>query len=287
MAARETVDIPYRPRSPMVVFFCLLVVSCGFCPVVTVSCARIYNLSLCSLTSLELCQDRLRGTSFCGHRFIASQVSASVFLRLGQVDTQTGKGRTNDKRSKSPEARHATRGKIPCLWEQDVENRRVIICILPCVVNYKSGNRFIHGNNCLHRHADGEEKPSKSSKCDSTQRAVAILTEEKKAQGCGSQNSDPKKVYSAENEVERFGGTRIQILRTHLVRSSNPGKKRAISRRYPKGEPHERNPCAPKFEERTPEETSRKGDSARKAAWDLARKCTSSRPRTKLRFVLL
>ena len=33
-----------------------------------------------------------------------------------------------------------------------------------------------------------------------------------------------------------------------------------------KGEPHERNPCAPKFEERTPEETSRQEGCARKAA---------------------
>ena len=39
-----------------------------------------------------------------------------------------------------------------------------------------------------------------------------------------------------------------------------------------KGESHERNPCAPKFEERTLEETSRQEESARKAAWDLERK---------------
>ena len=39
-----------------------------------------------------------------------------------------------------------------------------------------------------------------------------------------------------------------------------------------KGEPHERNPCAPKSEERTLEETSRQEECARKGAWDLARK---------------
>ena len=51
-----------------------------------------------------------------------------------------------------------------------------------------------------------------------------------------------------------------------------------------KGEPCERNLCAPKFEERTPEETSRQEEYARKAAWNLARKnYISSRPRTKLR----
>ena len=39
--------------------------------------------------------------------------------------------------------------------------------------NYKSGNRCIHGNNCLYRHADGEEKPCKRSKSESTQGAGA------------------------------------------------------------------------------------------------------------------
>ena len=38
------------------------------------------------------------------------------------------------------------------------------------------------------------------------------------------------------------------------------------------GEPHEQNPCASSFEERTPEETSRQEDCARKAGWNLARK---------------
>ena len=38
-----------------------------------------------------------------------------------------------------------------------------------------------------------------------------------------------------------------------------------------KGEPHERNPCAPKFEEITPEETSRQADCTSKVAWNLAK----------------
>ena len=102
----------------------------------------------------------------------------------------------------------------------------------PVCRNYKSGNRCIHGNSCLCRHADGEEKPSKRSNSESSQGAVAILKEQK-VQGCVSQNSDPKGVYSAESwasEIERFGGKLFNILRTHLVRSSNLGKKRKPSR---------------------------------------------------------
>ena len=38
-----------------------------------------------------------------------------------------------------------------------------------------------------------------------------------------------------------------------------------------KGDTRERNLCAPKFEERTPQETSRQEDCARKVAWNLAK----------------
>ena len=48
--------------------------------------------------------------------------------------------------------------------------------------------------------------------------------------------------------------------------------------------PHERGPCAPKFEERSHEETLHQEGCARRAAWALAKICTSSRIRTKLRF---
>ena len=100
----------------------------------------------------------------------------------------------------------------------------------PVCREYKSGNRCIHGNSYLYRHADGEKKPSKMSKSESTQGAVAILIE-KKVQGCVFQNSDPKKSFLRKAGQTRL--TRCTILRTHLVRSSNSGKKRSISRRYP------------------------------------------------------
>ena len=47
--------------------------------------------------------------------------------------------------------------------------------------------------------------------------------------------------------------------------------------------PHERSPCAPKFEDRSHEETLHQERCARKAAWDFR----SSRIRTKLCFILL
>ena len=164
------------------------------------------------------------------------------------------------------EASPATGAKIPCLWEgrrQDVKDCGVIFDILPCVVHYKSGNRCIYGNDCLYRHADGEEKPSKKSKKESTQGAVAILRQQR-VQGCASHKSDPKKSFlrkAGQTRLNASARTHHKILRTHVVRNSNSGKKRAISRQE---------------------------ECARKASWDLSRKnVLSSRPRTKLRFILL
>ena len=51
-----------------------------------------------------------------------------------------------------------------------------------------------------------------------------------------------------------------------------------------KGEPHERYLCAPKFEERTPEETSRQEEYARKASWDVARKIYKLKAEDKATF---
>ena len=50
---------------------------------------------------------------------------------------------------------------------------------------------------------------------------------------------------------------------------------------------NERNLCAPKFEERTPEETSRQEECARKAAWDLASKIYKLKAEDKATFYSL
>ena len=89
----------------------------------------------------------------------------------------TGKGQTDVKSSTSLEASLATRAKIPCLWvarckRSSCDFRHPLVCR-----DYKSGKRCICGSNCLYRHADGEERPSKKSKKESPQGAVAILKE--------------------------------------------------------------------------------------------------------------
>ena len=198
----------------------------------------------------------------------------------------TGKGQTDVKSSTSRDASPATRAKIPCLWVARCERPSCYFRHPPVCREYKCGKRCIYGKSCLYRHADGREKPSKKSKKESTQGAVSIL-KEKKVQGCASQNSDPKKSI-----MRKAGQTRLGASAGHTIKFSErtwyqiqmrerKGPSQGVIQ---KGELHERNPCAPRFEERTLEETSRQEECARRAAWDLAKKILCSRPRTKATF---
>ena len=62
-----------------------------------------------------------------------------------------------------------------------------------------------------------------------------------------------------------------QILEGHLAPNSKFGKERSMRRIIQKCAPHERGSCAPKFRERSHEETLHQERCARKAAWDLAK----------------
>ena len=179
------------------------------------------------------------------------------------------------KSSNSPEASPATRAKIPCLWRQDVKDRRVIFGILPCVViSSLETDAFMAVIACIDM-LKVRRNPARSRReRESTQGAVAILRRKKRVQGCASQNSYPKKSIQ-----RKAGQTSLNASAGHAKKSSGrtwyefqiqerKGPSRGLIQ---EGEPHERNPSAPKFEERKPEETSRQEECARKVAWDLAR----------------
>ena len=156
----------------------------------------------------------------------------------------------------------------------------------PVCYKYKFGNGCIYGHRCQYRH---EEKPSKRSSKESTQKAVAILRQNK-VQGCVFQNSDPKKFI-----LRKAGQVRLNAWAGHTVKFSGRTwyEIRIRDRKEPsrgviqEGEPHEGNPCAPRFEERTPEETSRQEGCARKVAWDLAKKVYKLRAENKATFYSL
>ena len=181
----------------------------------------------------------------------------------------TGKGQTDDKRSKSLEARPATRAKMPCLWGrgQDVKDRRVIFGILPCVVitglETDASMAIIA---CIHM-------LMVRSKSESAQGAVAIL-EEKRSEVEYLKIQIQRSLFCGKlgkQDWTLLGDTRKNFSGRTLYEITNGERKGPSRGVIQKGEPHERNPCAPKFEERTPEETSRQEECARKAAWNLAR----------------
>ena len=104
---------------------------------------------------------------------------ANERVRKGSEQTSSSvpevRARTDVKSSTSLEARPATRAKIPCAWGAKCKRSSCDFRHPPVCRNYKSESRCIYGIDCLCRHADGEEKPSKRSMKESTQGAVAIL----------------------------------------------------------------------------------------------------------------
>ena len=125
--------------------------------------------------------------------------------------------------------------------------------VKPMCQNYKSDKGCIFGDKCHFRHVEAEDMPSKNSKKGGAKGSVAILRESVQL-GCVSQDSYPRK--SIRREPGRLGskhsvkfsrGTWHQI----EIRERN-GPSRGIIR---KCAPHERSPCAPRFWERSHEET--------------------------------
>ena len=114
-----------------------------------------------------------------------------------------------------------------------------------------------------------EEKPSKKSKKGGAKGSVALVKESTQL-GCVSQDSHPRKSILREqgklgskHTVKFSKGTWHQI----KIRERK-GPSRGL---IPKCAPHERSPCAPKFEERSHEETLHQERCTHRVAWDLAK----------------
>ena len=142
--------------------------------------------------------------------------------------------------------------------------------------NYKSESGCAYGDKCRFRHVEAGEKPGKKSKKGGAKGSVAI-TNESVQFGCVSQDSYLRNVLP--RECGKLGSKHaVKFSKGSLVPNLNSVKKRSIA-------PRECSPCAPKFEDRSHEETLHEEGCARKAAWDLANIYTSSRIRTTLRFM--
>ena len=143
----------------------------------------------------------------------------------------------------------------------------------------KSGCRF--GEKCSYAHRQVDEQPSKGSKKNDDKSAVAMLKITRQL-GCVFQNMEPPKSSSilrkSSNILKPIRCVRFikAVLRHAKIRDKNP----SLGTICP-GEPHQRSPNAPKFEDRSQEETEWEEQGAREAAWRLAKSVLKLKEKTK------
>ena len=120
-------------------------------------------------------------------------------------------------------------------------------------------------------HRRVEEHPSKSSKKKGDKSAVAML-KETKSLVCVFQDVEPPKSSStlrkslAMRKLTRCFRFIKAVLRDAKIRDQNPSLNKICS-----GDPHQRSSNAPKFDDRSQEETEWQEHGAREAAWRLVK----------------
>ena len=130
----------------------------------------------------------------------------------------------------------------------------------PVCRGYKCGNRCIHGYRCLYRH-DAERKPSARPRRRYSR--ISCYSEKKKSPRLCIRRFWSKEFYSTESwriGIERFGGTHLKFSGCTWYKVEFLKKKKKVIwwpySKKKKGEPRERNPCAPDFEDQPPKETN-------------------------------
>ena len=146
----------------------------------------------------------------------------------------------------------------------------------------KSGCRF--GDNCSYAHRQVEEQPSKRSKKNGDKSAVALLKITRQL-GCVFQDMEPPKSSSilckSSNIREPIRCVEFTKAVVHHadIRDRNP----SLGMICP-GDPHQRNPNAPKFEDPSQEETEWQERCAREAAWRLAKSILKLKEKNRAAF---
>ena len=142
---------------------------------------------------------------------------------------------------------------------------------------YKSENECKFGEKCSHAHRQVEEQPSKRSKKNGDKSAVATLKSTRQL-GCVLQDMEPPKSSSilrkSSNIRKPIRCVRFTkaVLRYANIRDQNLSLEMICP-----GDPHERSPNAPKFEDRSQEETEWQERCAREEAWRLAKSILKSK----------
>ena len=152
---------------------------------------------------------------------------------------------------------------------ESVRVRHVIIGALLCVSIASLKKGCTCGEKCRFRHVEADGQPSKKSQKSVVKGSVA-LSKESKHLGCVSQDSHPRKLVL--RKEGKLGSNHTVKFSTgswlHAKIRDRKGPSRGVIQ---KCEPHERNPCAPKFAERTQDETLHQESCVRRLAWNLAK----------------
>ena len=178
--------------------------------------------------------------------------------------------KTRSPRGRSPSGRMA---RLPCkdYLEGTCTNPFCEKWHLPECLFYKSENGCRLGEKCSYAHRQVDEQPSKRYKKNGDGSAVAMLKITRQL-GCVFQDMEPprsssilRKSSDMQKPLQRVKFTKA-IARHTENRDQNP----SLGMICP-GDPHQRNPNAPKFEVRSQEETEWQEQGAREAAWMLAK----------------
>ena len=146
---------------------------------------------------------------------------------------------------------------------------------------YKSENGCRVGEKCSYAHRQVVEQPSKRSKKNGDKSAVAMLKSTRQL-GCVFQDIEPPKSSSILRKSSnirkpiRCVKFTKAVVRHADIRDQNP----SLGMICP-GDPHQRNPNAPKFEDRSQEETERQERCAREVAWRLAKSILNLKEKNK------
>ena len=133
-------------------------------------------------------------------------------------------------------------------------------------------------------HRQVEEQPGKRSKKNDDKSAVAVLKSTRQL-GCVFQDMEPPKSSSILRKSSKIRKLircvkfTKAIARHTKIRDQNP----SLGYICP-GEPHERRPNAPKFEDRSQEETEWQEQGVREAAWTLAKSVLNLKEKNKATF---
>ena len=155
---------------------------------------------------------------------------------------------------------------------------------LPECLFYKSENGCRFGEKCSYAHRQVDEQPSKTSTKNGDKSAVAVLKITRQL-SCVFQEMEPPKSSSV---LQKSSNIRKPIrcvrftkavVRHVDTRDQNP----SLGMICP-GDPHQRNPNAQKFEDRSQEETEWQEGCSREAAWKLAKNIIKLKEKDKTAF---